>query len=260
MLIRLSYAVGLTALAILVVMPERWVWSVFLILGNGVFLGMMVMCPRCRMMGANIVRLPSSAMNRGEIALTFDDGPDVVVTPLVLEILDRFGVKASFFCIGEKAAAHPSLLKEIISRGHSVENHSYHHRYMFAFYRSVALKREVVSTQKLFSEHGVTARFFRAPMGFRSPLLNDVLDACQLEHVAWTRRGFDAVRSNADAVFLRLARTLSPGDILLLHDGGSARTRDGRPVVLAVLPELLERCKVLGLHSVSLPMAFRDRS
>ncbi|MHB8423063.1 MAG: polysaccharide deacetylase family protein [Leptospirales bacterium] len=258
MLKRLSYAIGLTAIAMMMVMPERWGWVVFLILGTGVFVGGLVMCPRCGLLGANIVRLPASAINRGEIALTFDDGPDVRVTPLVLDLLDRFDVKASFFCIGEKAAAHPDLVQDIVRRGHSVENHSYHHRHLFAFYGASALKREIVTTQKALSANGIGARFFRAPMGFRSPLLDDVLRECQLEHVAWTRRGFDTVWSDAAAVFLRLSRKLSAGDILLLHDGGSSRMNDGRPVVLAVLPELLERCTVLGLRSVSLPMAFRE--
>jgi len=258
MLIRLSALVGLAALAIIVFMPERWVWAVSLILGNIAFIGVLVMCPRCGLLGENIVRLPAAAVNRGEIALTFDDGPDERVTVQVLDILDRYRVKASFFCIGEKATAQHSLVTEIIRRGHSVENHSFHHRYLFAFSSPSALKREIVSTQKALSSHGISPRFFRAPFGFRSPFLDGVLQACRLEHVAWTRRGYDAVWRNADTVFCRLTRNLSAGDILLLHDGGSACTDDGQPVILAVLPGLLERCAVLGLKSVSLPMAFRE--
>ncbi|MHB1927010.1 MAG: polysaccharide deacetylase family protein [Leptospirillum sp.] len=258
MLIRLSGIIGMTAVILIMVSPERWGLAVSLILGNVFFAGFLVMCPRCMFLGANIVRLPEPAIGRGEIALTFDDGPDVRVTPLVLELLDRFKVKASFFCIGEKAAAHPEILAEILKRGHSVENHSYHHPNLFAFYSSSALKKEIVSTQKTFSKNGIKARFFRAPMGFRSPLLDGVLRDCRLEHVAWTRRGFDTVWKRADTVFLRLARNLSAGDVLILHDGGSALTSEGQPVVIAVLPGLLERCADLGLHGVSLPMAFRE--
>jgi peptidoglycan/xylan/chitin deacetylase (PgdA/CDA1 family) len=246
------------ALLLIVVMPEKWVFAVSLISGNVILMVAMVMCPRCGFLGANILRLPPESMKRGEIALTFDDGPDVQVTPHVLDILDRYGVKASFFCIGERAAAQSELVVEIIRRGHSVENHSYHHRYLFAFYSSAALKREVVSTQRALFDNGARARFFRAPFGFRSPLLASVLESCQLNHVAWTRRGYDAVWPNPDTVFLRLARKLSAGDVLLLHDGGSARTVQGQPVVLDVLPRLLERCADLGLVSVSLPMAFKD--
>lgn len=258
MLFRLSVVLWLMAFLMIVVMPEKWVFAVSLISGNIVLVAAMVMCTRCGFWGANIVRLPPGSMKRGEIALTFDDGPDVQVTPRVLDILDRYGVKASFFCIGERAAAQSDLVAEIIRRGHSVENHSYHHPYLFAFYGSAALKREIVSTQKTLLDNGVNARFFRAPFGFRSPFLDGVLASCRLSHVAWTRRGYDAVWTNPDTVFLRLARKLSAGDVLLLHDGGSARTVQGQPVVLDVLPRLLERCATLGLVSVSLPMAFED--
>lgn len=260
MLIRMTFINGMIALFLIMVIPERWELALSLLLGNFFIVGFLVMCPRCMFLGANIVRLPGPAIGRKEVALTFDDGPDVRVTPLVLDLLDRFKVKASFFCIGEKADAHPELLEEIIKRGHSVENHSYHHRNLFAFYSSSALKIEIISTQKTFSKNGIKARFFRAPMGFRSPLLDSVLRDCNLEHVAWTRRGFDTVWKKSDGVFRRLARHLSAGDVLMLHDGGSAMTSEGQPVVVAVLPELLERCAALGLRGVSLPMAFRDGS
>ena len=256
--VRLSYGIGLAAVCMVVGRPEKWEWGLSLILGNVVFVAAMVMCVRCGLLGANIVRLSPESRSRGEIALTFDDGPDREVTPQVLDILDRYGVKASFFCIGERAAAHPDLLADILRRGHSVENHSYHHRTLFAFYSASALKQEIVSTQKALAAKGARANFFRAPFGFRSPLLDGVLAGCHLHHVAWTRRGYDAVWRNADTVLLRLARKLSAGDILLLHDGGSAHTHNGQPVVLAVLPPLLERCAALGLRSVSLPMAFRE--
>jgi hypothetical protein len=89
-------------------------------------------------------------------------------------------------------------------------------------------------------------------------LLGGVLRETRLRHVAWTRRGYDAVCQNPNAVIHRLTQKLVAGDILLLHDGGSARTSKGQPVVLEVLPRLLEQCASHGLHSVSLPMAFGD--
>lgn len=260
MLMRSTFTIGMIAAILILAVTKRWEIALSLVLGNFILVGLLVLCPRCMFLGNNIVRLPPPSIDRGEVALTFDDGPDVRVTPLVLELLDRFKVKASFFCIGEKASAHPELLAEIIQRGHSVENHTYHHCNLFAFYSPSALKKEIISTQKTFSKNGIKARFFRSPMGFRSPLLDGVLRDCQLEHVAWTRRGFDTVWKKADAVFLRLARNLSAGDVLMLHDGGSALTSEGQPVVVAVLPELLKRCADLGLRGVSLPMAFRDGS
>jgi peptidoglycan/xylan/chitin deacetylase (PgdA/CDA1 family) len=244
---------------IMLLTSALWTLASAGILGNTV-LGSLVMCPRCKMISTNLIRLPKTAVDRGEIALTFDDGPDAEVTPQVLDQLDLHGAKASFFCIGEKAAARPDLVAEIIRRGHSVENHSYNHRNLFAFSSSRNLKIEVIATQQVIrsADAGGSPMFFRAPFGFRSPLLGGVLRQTRLQHVAWTRRGYDAVCRNPDAVFRRLAHKLSAGDILLLHDGGSARTRKGQPVVLEVLPRLLEQCASHGLRSVSLPMAFGD--
>jgi peptidoglycan-N-acetylglucosamine deacetylase len=95
-------------------------------------------------------------------------------------------------------------------------------------------------------------------MGLRSPLLDPVMVQSNLHHVSWTRRGLDCFSRNPTAVLNRLIRGLSAGDVLLLHDGSCARTLNGKPIVLAVLPSLLEHLTQRGLRSVSLPMAFRD--
>jgi len=177
----------------------------------------------------------------------------------VLDLLDRHRARASFFCVGEKAAAHPELVREIARRGHSVENHSHMHPNAFAFYGPGRLRREVDAAQAAIA--GVTGRapaFFRAPAGFRSPMLDPVMASRGLHYVSWTRRGFDTVDGDAGRVLRRLARGLAPGDILLLHDSGSARTGDGESVVLAVLPVLLDRLAACGLRPVTLPEGCRD--
>jgi peptidoglycan/xylan/chitin deacetylase (PgdA/CDA1 family) len=210
-----------------------------------------VLWPRGQLLGPNLVRLPASAVRRREIALTFDDGPDPEVTPRVLELLDRFQAKASFFCIGEKAAACPELVKEIARRGHSVENHSYHHHHAFALFGISRLRREVDAAQAIVAS--ITGRppvFFRAPAGFRGPLLDPVLAPRGLRYVSWTRRGFDTVSGNPERILRRLTLGLGAGDVLLMHD----RT----PVVLAVLPALLERLSAQGLKAVSLASACAD--
>src|SRR5204862_2263432 len=128
------------------------------------------------LLGPNIVRLPEAAARRGEVVLTFDDGPDPDVTPHVLELLDRYRMKASFFCIGEKAAAFPAIVKDIARRGHSVENHSNRHSYAFAFYGVSRLRHEVETAQSIVGQiTGRAPEFFRAPAGFRSVLLDPVL-------------------------------------------------------------------------------------
>jgi peptidoglycan/xylan/chitin deacetylase (PgdA/CDA1 family) len=206
------------------------------------------MWPQGQLLGPNLMRLPAPAVRRREIALTFDDGPDPEVTPRVLELLDRYQAKASFFCIGEKAAAQPELVKEIARRGHSVENHSYHHHCMFALFGISRLRREVDAAQAtVASISGRPPVFFRAPAGFRSPLLDPVRAPRGLRYVSWTRRGFDAVSADPRRVLQRLTRGLAAGDVLLMHDSA--------PVVLAVLPALLELVSTRGLKAVSLVSA-----
>ena len=254
----LSAALHTVALAMILLQPALWPWALGIVAANHLLLSCAVLWPRGRVLGPNLTRLSAAAAERGEVSLNFDDGPDPEVTPRVLDLLDRHQARASFFCIGEKAAAHPDLVKEIARRGHSVENHSHRHSSLFAFYGLRGLRREVRQAQAAIAgAAGRAPGFFRAPAGFRSPFLDPVLAGLGLRYVSWTRRGFDTVDGNAAAVLRRLTRGLTAGDVLLLHDGAQARTPEGEPVVLAVLPRLLEALAAAHLKSVSLPAAFR---
>ena len=97
--------------------------------------------------------------------------------------------------------------------------------------------------------------FFRAPAGLRNPFLDPVLARLHLRLASWTRRGFDTVNANADTVYRRLTTRLQGGDILLLHDGNAARGRGGRPVILDVLPRLLDALAAKQLRPVTLRSA-----
>ena len=179
-----------------------------------------------------------------------------MVTPQVLDILHRHGAKATFFCIGDKAARHPALCRDIVQRGHAIENHTQHHRHTFALLGLAALTREIHAAQTtLAAITGRTPVLFRAPAGIRSPLLDPVLSKLGLRLVAWTRRGFDTRTADAATVSRRLLRDLDPGAILLLHDGNSARSPHGVPVILEVLPAVLEAAAAAGLRAVTLAEA-----
>lgn len=255
--IRLSLLVHLAALIVLIVHSASWPWVIAALVANHLLLTAAVLWPRGRLLGPNLLRLPAAAARRGEVALTFDDGPDPEVTPQVLDLLDRYGAKASFFCVGEKAAAFPYLVREIIRRGHSVENHTQRHPHGFSFYGLWRLTREVDAAQAVLGDiAGRPPAFFRAPAGFRSPFLDPVLARRGLRYISWTRRGLDGIRCDPARVLRRLTRTLAAGDVLLLHDGAGVRSVTGEPVAVVVLPALLERLAAQGLHSVSLLAAF----
>lgn len=255
-LIVLSALLHAAALPALLIQPAHWPAIVLVLAGNHLLLGSIGLWPRSRLIDANMVRLPAAAARRGEVSLTFDDGPDPGVTPQVLDLLDRYGARASFFLVATRAAAYPELVREVVRRGHSVENHSYSHSHAFAARGWGATQRDIRQSQALLaSVSGRAPRFFRAPAGFRNPLLDPLLARAGLRYVSWTRRGFDAVRGDAAGVLRRMSRGLAAGDVLLLHDGHSALTAQGQPVVLAVLPQLLDELARRGLKCVTLPAA-----
>ena len=239
------HAAGLAALA---AAPRHWPAVAAGLFANHVVLATATLTPRSQWAGPNLVRLPPSGRN--EVALTFDDGPDPAITPHVLDLLDRAAARATFFCIGRRAAAHPELVAEIVRRGHRVENHTWSHPNLFACYLTPALRREVERAQEILEKAaGRRPRLFRAPAGFRNPLLDQVLHRVGLRLVSWTRRGFDAVEKDPAAIARRLLTGLAAGDILLLHDGSALRG-GGNPVVLEVLPRVLEALAERGLRSV----------
>jgi len=239
--------------------PVAWPWIAGTLIANHGVLLAGCLAPRSQLLGPNRVRLPAASARRREVALTFDDGPDPDLTPRVLDILETRNATASFFCIGERAAAHPRLVREIVARGHSVESHSHRHSAAFAFYGPWRLLRELRSAQRSLAEAAGSAPiFFRAPFGTRNPMLDPTLARLGLAYVSWTRRGFDVVDRNAARVLGRLLRGLTAGDILLLHDGVAALEKAGEATVLAVLPSLLERLADQGLRPVSLRAACSD--
>jgi peptidoglycan/xylan/chitin deacetylase (PgdA/CDA1 family) len=251
-----SAAVHLGAAAALIMRPRAWPWSLGALLANHMVLAAAGLWPRSQLLGPNWTRLPELGNLAPGVAITIDDGPDPKITPHVLELLEGYGACATFFCIGERVLRYPDVAQEIVRRGHSIENHSQRHRHNFSLLGPSAMTSEVSQAQEsIFRVTGSNPQFFRAPAGLRNPFLDPVLARLKLRLASWTRRGFDTVSTDADAVFRRLANPLLPGDILLLHDGHAARTRRGEAVILDVLPRLLDTLKARGLKSVTLRSA-----
>ena len=250
----LVWTVGV--LGLLVWQPALWRWAVAALVLNHAVLTLAGLLPRCALLGSNWTRLPAAAAARGEVALTIDDGPDPLVTPLVLDLLDRYAARATFFCIGAQAAKHPDLCREIVRRGHAIENHSQLHRHNFSLLGTGKLQRELQAAQDtLGGLCGAPPRFFRAPAGLRNLFLDPVLQRMGLQLASWTRRGFDTRNGDPAAVARTLIRGLRAGDILLLHDRHAAVTPQGVPVILEVLPLLLTAIGAADLKTVTLRSA-----
>lgn len=251
-----SAAVHLGAAAAALARPPTWPWCLGAVAVNHVALAAAGLWPRSRLLGPNLTRLPLHNAATGDIAITIDDGPDPDVTPLVLSALTRHRVQATFFCIGERIERFPDLAREIVRLGHDIENHSQRHRHNFSLLGPGGMRAEISRAQESIGRvTGSIPRFFRAPAGLRNPFLDPILAHQQLRLASWTRRGFDTVTTNAETVFRRLADPLQGGDILLLHDGNAARGRSGQPVIMEVLPRLLDTIAGKQLRPVTLRAA-----
>lgn len=166
-----------------------------------------------------------------KIALTFDDGPHPEYTPRVLELLEKYDAKASFFCIGKKVKKHPAVLQEIHLKGHNIGNHSFSHGYWIDFNGKNSWLREIDFTDREIEKViGRKPRFFRPPFGVTTPHLAKAIRKRHHRVIGWNLRSFDTVK-NPNLVVDKILKNVSPGSILLLHDH--------LPGILTILEQLL---------------------
>lgn len=155
---------------------------------------------------------------RAMVALTFDDGPDPATTPLLLDLLARHRIPATFFVIGRRAAAYPELVRAIIAHGHEVGNHSFHHDNFTMFWRPARLAREVAATQKALAPSGITPSVFRPPVGITTPAMGTILKKQGLHAVNFSCRALDGGNRRIDRLSDKILSRIRPDDIVLLHD------------------------------------------
>jgi len=169
-------------------------------------------------------------------AITFDDGPDPRFLPPLLDLLDRFDVKATFFAIGTRAARHPDLMADVVRRGHVIANHTHHHVSMPE--QAGAVRRaELRACREALGAAG--APFFRPPFGHQT--IASRLDAwrCGYDVVAWSVDVWDWLPKEPAWMSDELAKRTGPGDIVLLHDAidapaGAAVLLDRGPMLEAL--------------------------
>lgn len=176
------------------------------------------------------------------VALTFDDGPDPRVTPLLLELLARHGVTATFFVTGERAERYPDLVRAILSGGHAVGNHSYSHSPFLMLKGPAALRREVASAQAVLKRFGIVPLAFRPPVGITNSRLWRVLLENRMFCVNFSLRACDLGNRRVARLARKLLAKVVAGDIVLLHDvaprqGGVAHLLDEFSILIEGLKE-----------------------
>jgi peptidoglycan/xylan/chitin deacetylase (PgdA/CDA1 family) len=154
----------------------------------------------------------------GGIALTFDDGPFPASTPVLLDLLAKYQLPATFFVVGNNAAAHPELIAAILAQGHTIGNHSSHHDNLLVLRGCRALTEDIRTTQEILMRAGIRPLVFRPPIGITSPRLKPVLASLGLQTVTFSCRIFDLGNRRVRHLAARVLTHLRPGDILLLHD------------------------------------------
>ncbi|WP_319407637.1 polysaccharide deacetylase family protein [uncultured Desulfosarcina sp.] len=152
------------------------------------------------------------------VALTFDDGPDPVTTPRLLELLGKYHVPATFFVIGGRAAVYPHLVRAIIAQGHEVGNHSFHHNRYRMFCQPRLLEHEITATQRVLAPLGIVPLAFRPPIGITTPFMGKVLAARNLVAVNFSCRAFDGGNRRIGRLAKMILSHVKPDDIVLLHD------------------------------------------
>lgn len=206
--------------------------------------------PGSGVFGRVVSRLAPGA---GGVALTFDDGPLPGATESVLDILRGAGASASFFVIGRHAERHPDLLRRIHGEGHLLGNHTYDHSRLGLFRGWAYWREQVERTNTIIAGvTGAPARYFRPPMGFKSPPVFAAARGAGLRVVTWTRRTLDGVVADPARIAARGAAARA-GDILLLHDGKDQASRRDPGVTVAALPRILA-----GLHERGVPVVRLD--
>ncbi len=193
---------------------------------------------------------------RPHISLTFDDGPDPIWTPRVLEALREDDARATFFVVAPRAREFPGLISEMFQAGHGIELHCTQH------IRHTELTRHEIESDTRdgladLELLGVRPRLWRPPWGVLSPWTEPVAEMFGLRIALWTIDTHDWRGDPASDMLKSAETTLAPGSVILLHDGlGPGALRSGSEETIAVIDELVDSIRALGCEPA--PMTVRD--
>ena len=162
------------------------------------------------------------------VSLTFDDGPMAQRTEKVLDVLNKFNAKATFFCIGNRITGNEILLKKIDGAGHLIGNHSYSHTNLFDLKTTKQMVKDLQSgNEEIKKVIGKDPLFFRPPYGVSTPSLAKACRKLNFDVIGWNVRSLDTTIKDKQQVVERVVKRIKPGSILLFHD-----TVDGVETIL----------------------------
>lgn len=200
--------------------------------------------------GPVLTRLPEA----GTVAsITFDDGPNPVATPRILDALKANGVLATFFVLGRHADRWPELVKRMADEGHQLGNHGYQHRKLHRQLPGYVRDDLTRGADAIERAAGVRPAVFRAPHGFRNPWVTPIARALGERTIGWSLGVWDSARPGVDEIVRRTLDGMRAGSILLLHDGDGYDAAGDRTQTAEALPRIIEGLRERGFRFVTLP-------
>jgi peptidoglycan/xylan/chitin deacetylase (PgdA/CDA1 family) len=200
--------------------------------------------------GRPIASLPRSAR---AVALTFDDGPNPVATPRILDALAARGVKATFFVLGRHADRWPELVKRMADEGHVLGNHGYFHRKLHVRGPGYVRRDLTMGVESIERAASIRPRLFRAPHGFRNPWVTPIAASLGERTVGWSLGVWDSAKPGVDKIVERTLGGSRPGSILLLHDGDGYDIDGDRTQTAAAVPRIVDELLARNFAFVTIP-------
>ena len=217
------------------------------------YAGYASMAPQSQLYGRTLTH----GRNPRQMALTYDDGPNDPHTLHLLDVLDKFRVKATFFLIGKYVRQRPDIVRAIRAAGHTLGNHTFSHPNLI-FVSPAGVRRELEDCRKALEDAvGEQPAWFRPPFGGRLPHVLRICRAMGLQPVMWSVTAYDWNTPSAEAIIGNVVKRVNRGDprgeVILLHDGGHLAFATDRSHTVAATQRLLERYLAEGKEFVAIP-------
>ena len=216
--------------------------------GAAVSLGYQSVSPTGQWFGRAFCGLPAG---KG-LALTFDDGPNDPYTLRLLDVLDKHGVKATFFLVGQFVKQRPDIAREIARRGHVIGNHTFTHPRLI-YLPAARVREEILQCREAISDAvGEHSDLFRPPWGGRRPGTFSLVRQLGLEPIMWNVTGFDWNAPSVEYIERKVGNAKG-GDVILLHDGGHRAFGTDRSKTVQAVDRLIARFKSAHLELATIP-------
>lgn len=179
------------------------------------------------------------------VALTFDDGPDPHISPVILDILRKKNVTSTFFIMGKHIPNHEAIVKRMSDEGHILGNHSYAHTNFWDFWPAKRIYRDIIQTETLIQTiTGSKPMFFRPPYGVINPMVSRAIRKTSYKVIAWSNWSKDTLIREPEILLKRVIRKLTPGDIILMHDN--------QKITAGILERLIDEIHAKGFRIIPL--------